>query len=167
VEVTNFDDLKGRLFASALNDHAREMMRTGGVEFQKAEVALLFSGILVKIAAMQPRGPIATGHTVLDSPVEQPPPSSELKISVIRSIDFLGVNSKQCSARIARKTTRTMRFQGKDQPASDLETQAEVSTSDGWLLSLHETTGGTPEFVEITDIRRLTPNPCRNSLSGG
>jgi hypothetical protein len=158
-DIANWDGVKDHFYAGAVDDNARKQIRQLDAEQQRSWGSILFSQILVTMAAMQGRDSIAFGHTVLDSPVENDPAPAP-QISVSRSIDFLGSDPAQCTAKIARTTTQTVQLNGKTEPPRTLETIADVSTSDGWIVDLHETHIGDPNFSETTDIRRNEPNPC-------
>ena len=158
-EIANWDRVKDHFYAAAVDDNARKQIQRLNAEQQMSWASILFSQILTTMAAMQGRGPITVGHTMLDSPVENDPPPAP-QISVSRSIDYLEGNPAQCTAKVARTTTQTVQINGKTEPPETLETVADVSTSDGWIVDLHETRPGDPNFSESTDIHRTTPNPC-------
>jgi hypothetical protein len=158
-DIANWDRVKDHFYAGAVDDNARKQIQQLNVEQQRNWGMVLFSQILTTMAATQGRDPVAFGHTVLDSPMENDPPPAP-QVSASRSIDYLGSDPAKCTARIARMTTRTVQVDGRTEPPETLETTADVSTGDGWIVDLHETRTGGPNFSETTDIRRNEPNSC-------
>lgn len=158
-DIANWDGVKDHFYAGAMDDAARKQILQLNVEQQRNWGMVLFSQILTTMAAMQGHDPIAFGHTALDSPVENDPPPAP-QISASRSIDFLGSDPARCTAKIARTTTQTIQVDGKTEPPGTLQTVADVSTDDGWIVDLHETRTGDPNFSETTNIRRNEPPTC-------
>jgi hypothetical protein len=118
----------------------------------------LFSQALLTMSDIQTRDPIAFGRTRLPDRDVQPLEMARV-MRVVRDVSFLGIDSGECLARVAHDIMATTGDKTKPAMQMVTTTSGMVSTSDGWIVSLHET-GTAPNFVESTEIRRTTANPC-------
>ena len=138
-DIVNFDAIKGPFVAR----YPAESAKAG-----------LYDAVLVWMAAMQGRGPLAPGRTTLPAA-----PAIDDFHHVTQTIDFDGVDAGLCQAKVGRTTARTIDRVGAPPIVDALTSTAMVSTADGWLVSLDERTTGT--LVIQHTVQRTSAAGCR------
>jgi hypothetical protein len=148
IRLLNWDKLADRLepFVRA------EPNRTFDTRTRQGLIMSLAADDLLTLEGMQIRRPLALGRTELPTAVTR---SDGVTTKIRRSIDLLKVDPARCQATLSRATNLWSNVGFRQVSA----VTATVSTGDGWVLSLHESTN----FQGLThtrDIHRTSTATC-------